>query len=166
MTVTSVIIHDIRSIHNVGSILRSCDGFGVQTVYIGGVSPYPRLETDDRLPHIIEKLTKEISKTALGAEKTVNIVHYDDLAELITTIKESGTKVLALEQSPAAINLVDFDFKYQNVSLLLGREVEGVDEQYLNLCDHVLEIPMHGSKESFNVSVAAGIALYALSTKG
>jgi 23S rRNA (guanosine2251-2'-O)-methyltransferase len=158
----SVIIHDIRSTHNVGSILRTCDGFGISTVYIGGISPYPLVEGDTRLPHISQKLTKDIAKTALGAEASADIVLYDDLVSLLAGLKNSGVSLLALEQSRGSENIHTFDKPTGDIALLLGREVEGIDDQFLKLCDHSLEIPMRGKKESFNVSVAAGIALYAL----
>ncbi len=162
MKVDSVIIHDIRSTHNVGSILRTCDGFGIGKVYVGGFTPYPIIPHDDRLPHISNKLTKDIAKTALGAEKTIEIELYEDLAELIQRLKDSGTKVVALEQSDSSVNIRDFITPKENVALLLGREVEGIDQKYLDMCDYVVEIPMVGLKESFNVSVATGIALYSL----
>lgn len=162
--VSSVIIHDIRSTHNVGSILRTCDGFGINKVYIGGFTPYPCIPNDSRLPHISAKLTKDIAKTALGAEKTITIELYDNLSDLITQLKSSGTQVVALEQSDTSVNLRDFVAPKKDTALLLGREVEGIEQQYLDLCDYVVEIPMLGLKESFNVSVATGIALYSLSS--
>jgi 23S rRNA (guanosine2251-2'-O)-methyltransferase len=158
----SVILHDIRSTHNVGSILRTCDGFGVDTIYIGGYTPYPLLAGDTRLPHIAAKLTKDIAKTALGAENTTNIVLYDDLAALIKSLQQGDTQVVALEQSPDSVNIRSYQPTNQDTALLLGREVEGIDSEVLGLCDLTIEIPMLGQKESFNVSVAAAIALYEL----
>jgi 23S rRNA (guanosine2251-2'-O)-methyltransferase len=162
MSNTSVIVHDIRSTHNVGSILRTCDGFGVVTVYIGGYTPYPTRPGDTRLPHISTKLTRDIAKTALGAEQTANIILYDDLSDLIHSLQKSDTSVIALEQSTTSANLADFDRADMDIALLLGREVEGIDREILAICDHTVEIPMRGQKESFNVSVAAAIALYEL----
>lgn len=163
--VTSVIIHDIRSTHNVGSILRTCDGFGITKVYIGGFSPYPQIPKDSRLPHISTKLSKDIAKTALGAEKTITIELYEDLTILLKSLHKTGSTLVALEQSNNSTDIRDIYLKNDDVVLLLGREVEGIDPKYLSLCDHVVEIPMSGKKESFNVSVATGIALYQLTSK-
>jgi 23S rRNA (guanosine2251-2'-O)-methyltransferase len=164
MTIDSVIIHDIRSTHNVGSILRTCDGLGIQKVYIGGISPYPRTPDDTRLPHLSEKLTRDIHKTALGAEKTVQIITYNDVFEIIADLKGRGIAIVGLEQAPGSIplNKITLD---RPVSLLLGAEVTGIEATLLASCDKIAEIPMQGLKESFNVSVAAGIALYVLSAE-
>ena len=161
MTVDSVIIHDIRSSHNVGAILRTCDGFGVKKVYIGGLSPYPKITNATRLPHIIAKLTKDISKTALGAEQSVEIIPYSDINNCIADRHSEGLKVVALEQAENSTYLHEVP-DFGGISLIIGREVEGIDPEILNKCDAIVEIPMYGSKESFNVSVACGIALYAL----
>jgi 23S rRNA (guanosine2251-2'-O)-methyltransferase len=163
MIIDSVIIHDIRSTHNVGSILRSCDGFGVRTVYIGGVSPYPVVPNDTRLPHISAKLTKDIHKTALGAENTITIIPYDDIFVFLDRLSSSGVAIVALEQSRRSIPPSQLTSDLP-IALLLGSEVDGVDPKLLERCTQIIEIPMKGSKESFNVSVAAGIALYALCT--
>lgn len=164
MPQTFVILHDIRSTHNVGAILRTCDGFGVSKVYVGGFTPYPHVVQDTRLPHIYEKLTKDIAKTALGAEKTVDIELYDDLSSLMRSLRDKKVSIIALEQTPASITLSTFKKPAGDIALLLGREVEGIDQIYLSQCDYCVELPMKGEKESFNVSVATGIALYALCT--
>ena len=161
MQINSVILHDIRSTHNVGAILRTCDGLGVATVYIGGITPYPKQTDDPRLPHIADKLTKDIAKTALGAEKSVDIIVYTDLEYLIQSLQDQDQLVVALEQAHNSIELSDFR-STKPINLLLGREVEGVDPEYLAHCDSIVEIQMHGTKESLNVSVACGIALYTL----
>lgn len=156
-----VIAHDIRSTHNVGSLLRTCEGLGVSKVYFTGYTPYPTVSSDTRLPHISAKLTKQISKTALGAEALVNWEHVLDILQIINTLKADGYQLIALEQSSDSIPLPDF-IAPDKVALLLGREVEGIDPELLQRCDAVLEIPMFGQKESFNVVQAAAIALYQL----
>lgn len=158
----ALIIHDIRSCHNVGSLLRTADGLGVTAVYITGYTPYPSLEKDDRLPHIHQKLTRQIHKTALGAELSVNWQQKDDIHDLISTLKQDGFEIAALEQSDASVQLNTYT-PPDKVALLLGREVEGIDPELLDKMDVVLEIPMHGTKESFNVVQAAAIALYSIS---
>jgi tRNA G18 (ribose-2'-O)-methylase SpoU len=158
-----VIAHNIRSTYNVGAILRSCDGFGVATFYATGYTPYPTVPNDRRLPHERDKLTKQISKTALGAEQTIAINHADDVVQLLQQLKADGYTLAALEQSPSSILLPSYQ-PAGKLALLLGEEVHGITTELLVQCDDTLEIPMRGRKESFNVSVAAGIALYALTT--
>ena len=154
-----VIAHNIRSTHNVGSIFRTSEGFGVSKIILSGYTPYPRIQNDTRLPHISEKLTSQIHKTALDAETIVPFEYKEtlDLAQL----KADGYRIVALEQDPASIVLSDYTAP-DKVALLLGEEVHGIESSLLAQCEDILEIPMRGKKESFNVSVAAGIALYAL----
>lgn len=156
-----VIGHNLRSTQNVGAILRSCDGFGVEAFWATGYTPYPTLAGDQRLPHERDKLTRQIAKTALGAEQTVSIRHEEDPLAVVAAYKQQGCQIVALEQTPTAVLLPDYR-PPQKLVLVLGEEVHGVPPELLAACDTALEIPMHGHKESFNVSVAAGIALYAL----
>ncbi len=156
-----LVLDNIRSTHNVGSILRSADGFGVSKVYLCGITPYPKLMSDTRLPYLAEKIDKQIAKTALGAEKSMNIEYSESTLAVLDELKNSGYEVAALEQSSKSISLRDFEPK-MNLALIVGNEVEGVAQAVLDLCDTHLEIPMCGKKESFNVSVATAIALYQL----
>ena len=156
-----VIAHNIRSTHNIGAIFRTCEGFGISKIIITGYSPYPKLPSGEtRLPHIADKLTLQIHKTALGAETMVPFEYQTqpDLAEL----KEIGYRIVGLEQDKNSIMLNDYKSP-EKIVLLLGEEVFGITDDLRNECDDLIEIPMKGQKESFNVSVAAGIALYALS---
>lgn len=155
-----VIAHNIRSTHNVGSIFRTCEGFGIKHIIISGYTPYPRQAKDTRLPHIAEKLTKQIHKTALGAEAMVPFEYQENLD--FQTLKNSGYTIVGLEQNEHSIVLKDYTSP-DKIALLLGEEVEGISSDLIAECDDIIEIPMSGQKESFNVSVAAGIALYALS---
>lgn len=154
-----VIVHNIRSIHNVGSIFRTAEGFGVQKIILSGYTPYPRIENDTRLPHIADKLTAQIHKTALGAEKIVPFTYLETLD--LGTLDLAGYRLIALEQDDQSTNLRDYD-PPAKIALLLGEEVHGITPELLAQVDDIVEIPMQGKKESFNVSVAAGIALYAL----
>lgn len=156
-----VIAHNIRSTHNVGAIFRTCEGFGVKKLLLTGYTPYPLVKNDSRLPHIAEKITSQIHKTALDAERLVSFEHLD--TPPLDELRQAGYRIVALEQAPRSINLRDYHAP-DNIALLLGEEVHGIPEAHLELCDDILEIPMHGQKESFNVSVAAGIALYALTS--
>lgn len=162
-----VIAHNIRSTHNVGAIFRTAEGFGVSKIILSGYTPYPRLVTqdsqanpDNRLPHIAEKLTTQIHKTALGAETLVPF-EYQELPDL-DALRKDGFTIVGLEQDERSVLLQDYT-PPQKIALLLGEEVHGIEADLRNKCDDLIEIPMKGQKESFNVSVATGIALYGLS---
>jgi 23S rRNA (guanosine2251-2'-O)-methyltransferase len=162
MSRLAIILGDIRSTHNVGSILRTADGFGVIEVFYAGYTPYPAQVNDVRLPHLRNKISSQIAKTALGAEKIPSHICKSTL-DAITAAKKAGYIVAALEQSPTSIALQNFA-QDDSIALLLGNELDGISSEILTQCDVILEIPMWGTKESFNVSVAAGIALYQLKT--
>lgn len=158
----TLLLHNIRSTHNVGSIFRSAEGFGVSHIVLSGYTPYPTIDNDTRLPHIREKLTAQIHKTALGAEENIPFSYYDSLQHWVDyNNSNERLPIIALEQTKKSINIRKFS-PPENFALLLGEEVNGIDESYLKMCDLSVEIPMSGKKESFNVSVAAGVALYAL----
>ncbi len=172
-----VIAHNIRSTHNVGAIFRTCEGFGVSKIILSGYTPYPDLSVqliapscsyldsdtatnDPRLPHIREKITAQIHKTALGAENLVPFEYRETLD--LGTPDLAALPLVALEQAPGSVSLSDF-VPPAKFALLLGEEVHGIEPELLAQADHIIEIPMYGQKESFNVSVATGIALYQLS---
>ncbi|MNQ03149.1 23S rRNA (guanosine-2'-O-)-methyltransferase RlmB [compost metagenome] len=154
-----VIAHNIRSTHNVGAIFRTSEGFGVTKIILSGYSPYPTLDHDSRLPHISRKLTDQIHKTALGAEAIVPF-EYQESPD-IASLRSAGYRIVGLEQDTRSVMLQNYK-RPDKIALLLGEEVEGITADMRKLCDDLIEIPMVGKKESFNVSVAAGIALYAL----
>ena len=156
-----VIAHNIRSTHNVGAIFRTSEGFGVTKIILSGYTPYPKVINDTRLPHIAAKLTDQIHKTALGAETLVPFVNQQ--VPDISSLKGDGFTIVGLEQDARSVVLSDYDIP-DKVALLLGEEVHGITEDLRNACDVLVEIPMSGQKESFNVSVATGIALYHLAT--
>lgn len=158
-----LIAHNIRSTHNVGSLLRTAEGLGVDKVYLTGYTPYPLTSHDSRLPHMAAKLDKQIHKTALGAEKLVQWQHVEDIFAVINELKKNSFTVAALEQAKGSTPLPQFKSP-QKTALVVGREVEGVEPEVLKACDEVLEIPMLGQKESFNVAAAAAMALYHLRT--
>jgi 23S rRNA (guanosine2251-2'-O)-methyltransferase len=154
-----LIAHDIRSCHNVGSLLRTAEGLGVTKIYLTGYTPHPSKPNDDRLPHIGTKLTKDIHKTALGAEDLVDWEYCADPMKVVQQLKGEGFVMCALEQTPTSTPLPEFVCP-DRAALILGREVEGVDPILLAQCDITLEIPMFGKKESFNVVQAAAMTLY------
>lgn len=156
-----VVAHNIRSTHNVGAIFRTAEGFGISRIILSGYTPYPKQAHDSRLPHIAEKLHSQIHKTALGAEAIVPF-EYQEVVD-IRRLKEEGYRIVGLEQDAASVLLQDYEAP-EKVGLILGEEVHGIPPELLAACEDIIEIPMKGQKESFNVSVAAGIALFALST--
>ena len=153
-----VVAVDIRSAHNIGSILRTADGFSAEVI-ITGISPYPKLAIDERLPHIASKTDKSIAKTALGAETSVKWRYIPEVKTAIDTLKNEGYRIVSLEQTHSAIQLPAYKTDTP-VALVVGPEVTGLNKDVIEICDETIEIPMSGKKESFNVSVATGIALY------
>lgn len=154
-----LIAHNLRSSHNVGSLLRTAEGLGVQEVILSGYTPYPQLSDDPRLPHIASKVTHQISKTALGAEQSQNWRHEPLIEPVIEELTRKGYVIAAVEQSPKSVKLPDFKAPDKLV-LIVGREVEGLEAEILARCSTAVEIPMFGKKESFNVVQAAAMALY------
>lgn len=154
-----LIAHNLRSCHNVGSLLRTAEGLGAAEVILSGYTPYPKSPNDQRLPHEAAKIHKQIQKTALGAEVTQTWRHTDDISAVISRLKSAGYQVYAVEQAKDAVKLSGFS-PPDKIALLVGREIEGVEQEVLHLCDGALEIPMFGNKESFNVTQAAAMALY------
>lgn len=153
--------HNLRSCHNVGSLLRTAEGLGVTEVILSGYTPYPIPADgkDERLPHEARKLHKQIQKTALGAEASQLWRRVTDVQSVLQELRDIGYTFAAVEQSDASIKLPDFA-PPEKIALLMGREVEGVEPEILEQMNVILEIPMFGSKESFNVVQAAAMALY------
>lgn len=154
-----IIAHNLRSCHNVGSLLRTAEGLGIKQVILSGYTPYPFAPGDTRLPHIARKLDKQIHKTALGAEQSVAWKHYDTIEAVHAYLQAEGYTLAAIEQAEGSVSLPSF-IPPHKIALLVGREVEGVEPEVLALCSTVLEIPMFGNKESFNVVQAAAMAMY------
>ncbi|PIR73163.1 MAG: RNA methyltransferase [Candidatus Moranbacteria bacterium CG10_big_fil_rev_8_21_14_0_10_35_21] len=148
----AVVLHNIRSAHNVGSIFRTSDAVGVEKIYLGGITPAPI----DRFGREV----KEIHKVALGAEKFIPWEVAGDIFKIIQKLKSQKFEIVALEKSDKSIRYNQFKSQNKNLALILGSETEGLSEKFLNLADQILEIPMSGKKESLNVSVAFGIAIF------
>lgn len=158
----TLVLHNLRSCHNVGAILRTADAVGVVHVIAVGTTPYPEVPGDTRPPHVIRNNTKLIAKTALGAETTVAVSYNTNIKESLNALKNDGVTVVALELAPGAVDLFEYTPPVGPLALVLGPEVTGIPSDDLAVCDAVLAIPMHGTKESLNVSVAAGVAMYQL----
>ncbi|MBL0344733.1 RNA methyltransferase [Candidatus Villigracilis affinis] len=148
----AVLLDNIRSAWNVGSILRSADGFGFSHAYLCGITPTPEVDA--------------VRKTALGADEFVTWSHHKDAVKLVTGLKLEGWKVVALEEDERSIPISRFfEFQFPHpIVLLVGSEVTGVDPELLELADAIFHIPMRGQKRSFNVAVAFGVAGFSLSS--
>lgn len=145
-----ILLDNLRSVFNVGSIFRTADGMGAAHIYLCGITPTPE--------------HPRLAKTALGAERAVPWTHYNNGLEAVHKLQEERVKLLGLEATPSADSL----FNWQNpsvtspIALVVGNEITGIDPKILGACDHQLSLPMLGEKGSLNVAVACGIALYQL----
>ncbi|MFZ2048878.1 MAG: TrmH family RNA methyltransferase [Minisyncoccia bacterium] len=153
MKTAVLILDNIRSVENTGSIFRTAECLGVPKIYLIGTTPAPI----DRFGRV----RTDFSKVALGAENLVEWEYQKEIDGVIEELKEQNFKILALEQDGRSVNLETYKSPKQ-FALIVGNEVDGVSKNILNECDEILEIKMKGEKESLNVSVATGIALYQL----
>ncbi|MEE1900154.1 RNA methyltransferase [Flavobacterium rakeshii] len=142
-----IILDDIRSLHNIGSVFRTADAFLIEKIYLCGITATP--------PH------KEIHKTALGATDTVAWEYQKNVTDVITSLKEDGAEVWAIEQVDNAVFLNDFTPESgKRYALVFGNEVKGVSQEAIKLCDGTIEIPQLGTKHSLNISVSTGIVVW------
>ena len=149
----SLILHNLRSAHNVGAIFRTAEAAGIEKIFLTGYTPAPI----DKF----SKVNKEISKTALGAEKLIAWKKEASFPRLIKKLKSGRVKIVALEQAKNSVDYKKFKL-VGGAALVLGNEVTGLDQEVLKLCDAVIEIPLRGQKESLNVATAAGVAIFRL----
>ncbi len=144
-----IIIDQVRSGLNIGSLFRSADAFRIEKIFLTGFSPLPP--------------NKEILKTALGATDTVTWEHHADVVSLVQTLQLNNIKVFAIEQTQSSVSLQDFNIEpNDSIAIILGNEVEGVQQSLIDICDGTLEIPQFGTKHSLNVAVCGGIVLWHL----
>jgi tRNA G18 (ribose-2'-O)-methylase SpoU len=146
-----LILPDIRSAINVGAIFRTADAVGIDKIYLVGCTPRP---TDQ-----YGRIQKDIAKSALGAETWVPWEYKEKLLPLINSLKKQGYEIVALEQDEKSMDYRKYKAP-SKMAFILGPEVTGLDKKVLKTCDKIVEIPMHGKKESLNVSVATGVALF------
>ena len=141
-----VILDEVRSMHNVGSVFRTCDAFSVSELCLCGYTPLP--------PH------RDIHKTALGATETVAWKHFPDTADAIAHAKNLGYRILAVEQAHNSCSLEKIAWQGEKTALVFGNEVTGVNDDIMASCDGCIEIPQWGSKHSLNISVSVGVVLW------
>jgi tRNA G18 (ribose-2'-O)-methylase SpoU len=142
----TLVVDNVRSLYNVGSLFRSCDGAFIEKMYLCGFTPYPP--------------RKEISKTALGATESVPWQYAWDIGEVLRHLRDQNTRIAALEHTDRSISCFDLGTELFPLAIVIGNEITGLSKTALELCDLALEIPMYGIKQSLNVAVAAGIALF------
>ena len=147
-----IVLDNVRSLNNIGSVFRTADAFLVEAIYLCGFTATP--------PH------KDIHKTALGATESVEWKHFNSTSEAIDNLKNNNYQIVSLEQTAESISLLLFQpFQSAKYALVFGNEVRGVDQQVINMSDTCIEIPQFGTKHSFNVAVSAGIVLWHFYTK-
>lgn len=143
----AIVLDNVRSVLNVGSVFRTSDAFRIEELHLCGLTATP--------PH------REMNKTALGATESVNWKHFESTSDSLKLLKENGYTLIAIEQTTGAVELQEFPFSnHEKVALVFGNEVKGVSNEALELCDFAIEIPQFGTKHSLNISVSAGIALW------
>ncbi|MBV6452191.1 MAG: 23S rRNA (guanosine-2'-O-)-methyltransferase RlmB [Anaerolineales bacterium] len=148
----TILLDNIRSAGNVGSILRSAEGFGFMHAYLCGITPTPENDA--------------VQKTSLGAEDSVPWSYHKNAVKLVKGLKVDGWKIYGLEETAKASAISKLKKSKEDMTLIVGNEITGVDPGLLSLCDEIFFIPMRGEKKSFNAAVAFGIAAYALTTTG
>ena len=150
-----IILHNIRSVYNVGAIFRTADAVGVSKIYLTGYTPTPL----DRFG----RERKDVVKAALGAQKSVSWEYAKSVSVVIEKLRKEGFEVVAVEQSENSIDYKTLKLKaMQKIAFLFGNEVRGVSKPLLGKCGKIIEIPMRGEKESLNVSVSAGVVLFSV----
>ncbi|MCK5095791.1 MAG: TrmH family RNA methyltransferase [Candidatus Pacebacteria bacterium] len=148
---TKVILYNVRSVYNVGSIFRTCDAAGIDEIVLCGYTPQPV----DRF----NIARSDLAKVALGAEKSVNWEYVEDIKNLIPKLQKEGFKVVAIEQNENSVDYKEIKVEGK-IAFVFGNEPDGIEKEVLDKCDIIAEVPMKGEKESLNVSVTAGIALF------
>lgn len=147
-----IVLDNIRSLNNIGSVFRTADAFLIESVYLCGITAQP--------PH------REIQKTALGATETVKWKHFNSTSEAIKELKDNNYKIAAIEQAKNSIMLDQFSLiKNEKLAVIFGNEVKGVEQESINLSDVVIEIPQYGTKHSLNISVSVGIIIWEIYRK-
>lgn len=147
------VLDNIRSVYNVGSIFRTCNAAGIERVILCGITPTPLDKKGRR--------RSDFAKVALGAEDRVHWEHIETTQEALKRLKEGGFRIIAIEQDERSVDYKTVSLEEEkDVALVIGAEVEGMNKETLDLCDMVVEIPMLGTKESLNVTIAFGIASY------
>lgn len=142
----AVVLDNVRSMNNVGSVMRTCDAFLCDSLYLCGITAKP--------PH------RDITKTAIGAENSVNWIYSQSAMDAVLSLKEQGFLVYAVEQTSDSVMLQNMQFNQTSVAFVFGNEIDGVDEAVIKACDGVIEIPQLGTKHSFNISVSCGMLLW------
>lgn len=141
-----VVLDNVRSMHNVGAVFRTSDAFRISKLYLCGITACP--------PH------REIRKTAIGAETSIDWEYYESATLAVTKLKAEGYRIYGVEQTRHSVELQDISFESGKIAFVFGNEIDGVSEEVLEICDECIEIPQLGTKHSINISVACGVVLW------
>ncbi len=141
-----IILDNVRSLNNIGSVFRTADAFLVEAIFLCGITAKP--------PH------REIRKTALGASESVDWLYFEDPLDAVKKCKEKGYIVVSVEQTEGSISLADFNYHDKGYAFVFGNEVKGVKQEVVDQCDECVDIPQFGTKHSFNITISAGIVLW------
>lgn len=141
-----VLLDDVRSLNNIGSVFRTCDAMRVKKIYLCGITGQP--------PH------REIRKTAIGASESVDWEHENNASEILKKYRDLGYEIIAVEQTSSSVSLEKYQLNNKNILLVFGNEINGVSQKLVNLCDFSVEIPQWGTKHSMNISVSVGMVLW------
>ena len=142
----TIVLDNVRSLHNVGSVFRTSDAFLIEAIYLCGITATPP--------------QAEIHKTALGAENTVEWQYFENTLDAVRLLKQKSYHILAVEQAENSIPLGEFQLENHRYAVIFGNEVKGIEQEVMDICDACIEIPQFGTKHSLNVSVAAGIVIW------
>ena len=143
-----VLLDDVRSFNNIGSVFRTCDAMGIKKIYLCGITGQP--------PH------REIRKTAIGASESVDWEYENNASKILAKYRDLGYEIIAVEQTTSSVSLENYQLSNKNILLVFGNEINGVSQKLVDLCDLSLEIPQWGTKHSINISVSVGIVLWNL----
>ena len=143
-----VLLDNVRSLNNIGSIFRTCDAMGIKKMYLCGITGQP--------PH------REIRKTAIGASESVDWEHKKNASEILNKYRDLGYEIIAVEQTSSSVTLENYQLRNNKILLIFGNEINGVSQKLIDLCDLSIEIPQWGTKHSINISVSVGIVLWNL----
>ena len=143
-----VLLDDVRSLNNIGSIFRTCDAMGIKKMYLCGITGQPT--------------HREIRKTAIGASESVDWEHKKNASEILNKYRDLGYEIIAVEQTSNSVTLENYQLRNNKILLIFGNEINGVSQKLIDLCDLSIEIPQWGTKHSINISVSIGIVLWNL----
>ena len=154
-----IVVEDVRSLYNVGAFFRTADALNVQKLFLCGITGYPPILHDRRLPSVQKRMMTQVEKTALGTTESVSWEYQEDTASCLNRVKKEGFTIVAVEKTPGSVPYTSFSFPFP-LCLIFGHEREGVKPPTLKISDAVIHIPMSGKAKSLNVVIACAIVAF------